>query len=219
MTPGGLSSKRCVLLAVFLVAGSSLAAETGSTAVFTDAIAAARAGEHERAVRLYSRYLVDEAQPADRLAYAYHNRANSLRALDRSEPALRDYAKAVELLPDFFYARYARATLLQQLGRYAQAIAEYDAVLAADPKADYAYYNRAHCYHLSGAYGRAVDDFSTVIERQPDHALAVLGRANAFNALGRRREAVQDYREALRLAPEDPVIRARLRELGLIGAD
>jgi tetratricopeptide (TPR) repeat protein len=184
--------------------------------LFAEAVAAARADDHRQAVSIYSRIIDEGLLTGTTLAYAYHNRAGSRRRLGESEGAVADYTSAIQLMPESPYAHYGRGSIRNEMGRYEAAIEDFDVVLDSDPDAVYARYSRAHALHLKGDMAGALDDYAEVIRRQPDHAYAHFGRGNALHTLGRRREAVRDFRAAYRLAPEDPSIRGRLSELGLI---
>jgi len=198
-----------VMVAV-LLAGSVHAGD------LEDGVAASRRGDHLEAIASYSRLLDSGQLSGESLAYVYHNRGSSRRALGQLDLAVADYGAALELMPEFSFSRYGRGVAQLQQGAFDAAIADLDAVIAKDPEATYAIYARAQAYRGKGDLARAVEDYSTVIRHQPNYAPAYFDRANARNALGRRQEALADYRAAHRLDPGDPRIRARLVELGLI---
>ena len=88
--------------------------------------------------------------------------------------------------------------------------------LLLDPDYASAYYNRAITHQDLGDLEAAISDYSEVLRLIPESVTALFFRGVTYEKLGDRGSAVRDYRRAYELAPEDPLVNAKLTELGLL---
>ena len=67
-----------------------------------------------------------------------------------------------------------------------------------------------------GYWVRAVADFDHFLRSRTDVAGVFYYRGVAYLAMGMAHLAIEDLRQAHALAPDDPTIRQKMRELGLL---
>jgi tetratricopeptide (TPR) repeat protein len=83
------------------------------------------------------------------------------------EPALADYARALEKKPDAPELLAARADILGQLGKWDQVAADYTKALEKKPDAPDLLAKRGRAYAESGKWEKAADDFGNAVRRAP----------------------------------------------------
>lgn len=71
-------------------------------------------------------------------ALAYSNRGNAYGKKGEFDRAMADYAKAIELNPNFAKAHYGRGLAYEKTGDRVKAIGDYRKVLEIDPSNQYA---------------------------------------------------------------------------------
>lgn len=160
---------------------------------------AARRGEQDRAIELYTRAIESSHLDRRALGTAYLNRGNAYLALDRHREAIADLDRAVRLDPHDVDALMSRGAA-HGVGRaYARALRDYDraASIRPDPRA---LYGRALAGRFLGQYDAALRDFSASITRRPDDLDALLQRGIVLAVLGRPFEAEADWRRVHDLA-------------------
>ena len=82
------------------------------------------------------------------------------------ETAVRYFARAYTIAPDYRQARLARGVLLaRELGRYDEALAEFNWLLARDAANGEAILNRAMLYQQIGNFEAALADFEAYTAR------------------------------------------------------
>jgi tetratricopeptide (TPR) repeat protein len=119
--------------------------------LFMAAEAAEAAGEHERAVELYQRYL--SADPDD--SVAAFNLGNVLRAAGRPAEAAHAYAQAIRHDPGFVEAWFNCADLLRSTGHFEAAREHLMHAIASDPDYSDAVYNLAALEYDCGRLAEA----------------------------------------------------------------
>jgi predicted O-linked N-acetylglucosamine transferase (SPINDLY family) len=127
-----------------------------------------RAGEHEKAERLYREII--RADPANyealhRLAFLHGQRG-------RWEDAQSLMARAIELNPRAVDAQFLRGTALQKLHRHGEAVACFDRALALNPGLAEVRLNRAASLYRLRRYEEAGDDYGRLLENAPDYPFA-----------------------------------------------
>ena len=90
---------------------------------------------------------------------------NQNKAPREHEHAIRFFARAYEVDPNFWQARVARAVLLyRELERPQEAIAEFDAILTDDPHCGPALFNRAMAMQKIGRFQDSLTDFEAFLQ-------------------------------------------------------
>ncbi len=87
--------------------------------------------------------------------------------------------------------------------------------LMLDPNYASAYYNRAITNQDLGRFEAAIADYDEVLRLIPDSVTTLFFRGVTHERLGDRRAAERDFLRARELAPNDPLVNAKLEELGL----
>jgi tetratricopeptide (TPR) repeat protein len=117
----------------------------------------------ERAV--HGRY---PAAVTARLANAHADLADLYMAAGAADEAAAQYARALELRPQFHDIRNRLAAALLELGRTEQAVAELRAVLEGNPGFLAARLNLGLAYHRQGRFGQAATEWRQCAGQQPD---------------------------------------------------
>ncbi len=110
---------------------------------------------HTEALHVYGRAL--ELAPDS--APTYHNRANTLLALNQCEEAIQDYQRAAELIPDNPEPLVPMGMAFERLLRHDEAMICYDAALRRDPNCAEAHWNRALLHLKLGRYEEGWEEF------------------------------------------------------------
>jgi tetratricopeptide (TPR) repeat protein len=103
---------------------------------------------YEEALTVYTHIL--EINPSS--AVAYHNRGNTLLALDQLPEAIASYEHAAGLMPDSAEPLVPMGTALERLGHYQEAMTCYHQALQRDPGCAEAHWNKALLNLLLGNY-------------------------------------------------------------------
>ena len=127
-----------------------------------------RAGEFDRAERLYREILRTDPtnyEALHRLAFLSGQRG-------RWEDAQSLMARAIELNPRAADALFLRGSALQKLNRHDEAIACFDRALALNPGAPEVRLNRAASLYRLRRYAEASDDYGRLLDIAPDYSFA-----------------------------------------------
>lgn len=203
-------------------------------------IAAANAGDTDRAIKLFSDclevskssveacynrgkvYLIqgdlkhaqgdlDKAIRLDsELAGAYSARSIVHRRRGNLAKAAKDLKKAIELDPEDSTALMNRADLYFLSGQYEEALADLTRVVKTNPTMTRALGNRAYILEQIGRYDDAIKDLSAIIARQPDNLLAIKHLGFVHRQKGKPSEAIRWYKAAMKL--ERDRVRQKLLE-------
>lgn len=125
----------CASLCAVFLASAALA---GAAEDFREGIAAARAGDMDKAMAIFTRVIEDGAKDAGtdvkNMASAYNLRGMCHDAKNEAELALADYSKAIELDAKMAEAYGNRAMLYMKLGDVDKAKADATAAKRIDRK-------------------------------------------------------------------------------------
>jgi tetratricopeptide (TPR) repeat protein/CHAT domain-containing protein len=137
------------------------------------------------------------------------------------ESAVKDFAEAIRISPDYAPYWESRGNALRLAGRWDEAIRDYDQAISLDDEnaARYnvrgdAYYYHADTLRLRGdqaslktaqaEFEKAVDDFTRAIDLDRSAPLYWENRGVALRKLGLFAEALADFQKAIELAETDP---------------
>jgi tetratricopeptide (TPR) repeat protein len=110
-------------------------------------------------------------------------RGNANSRLGQVQLALADWARAIQIDPNFAPAFTARGTYFRVAGDLSKALTDLDHSLQIMQSVD-AYYQRAQVYHALGEYQKAVDDYSEAIALRREAPYVYLARSVSRKALG-----------------------------------
>ncbi|NIE69127.1 tetratricopeptide repeat protein [Burkholderia sp. Ax-1719] len=199
--------------------------------VFSDALAAWRAGDHDAARAQCQRLLAADPQNIDALhlagileigrdrltARALIERAVALRVEPRllvglaltfdshseSDMAIATLARALELDPDYPHALNNLANLYDARGEHARAAALLERLVKREPDNGIAHFNLGTIMFGLGDYARAEAEMHRAIELDPHHINAWNNLANVLIATRRKQQALAMLTHALTFAPDD----------------
>ena len=210
----GVEAIRVLAILAVIIAGSAAQARAGAIADAEAGLAAARRGDYEVAVQLFSRAIDSGELSSVNLVILYDNRGNTYAVMGRHDRAIADFTEALKLAPGYPNAYNGRGNAYADKGLYDRAIAEFSRAIELNPLHRNAHYNRGRAFHNKGLYERAIADYSVAI-RLKSHADHFAHRCRAHAELGHRQNAVTDCRTALRLRPGHPAALQGLRRLGV----
>ena len=144
-----------------------------------------------------------------RSAEAHYNRGILHHEVNRSDAALADYDKAIELVPHFAEAHSNRGALLHARKQSDAALASYDKAIELDPNFADALLSRAAVLvalkrrdEALASLDRAIAIYDKAIELEPNYADALLSRAAVLMTLERWNDALASLDRAIALAPD-----------------
>jgi tetratricopeptide (TPR) repeat protein len=164
-------------------------------------IAAAKGGDYDEAIRLFTKAIESGELSRENLSIAYYNRGNAWQSKGDSDKAIADYTKAIEIDPKHARAYYNRGKAWKKKGDYDKAIADYTKAIEINPK-DADPYN-AFAWLMAtcpeGRYRdgkRAVELAEKAVALKDDfYALDTL--AVAYAEAGRFQEAIETQERAI----------------------
>ena len=119
--------------------------------------------------------------------------------MDRLQDALADFAKAIELDPEYADAWMNRGGVYYMMGQSDKAITELDRAAELNGANPQIFFNRALAHEDLGHLVDAIFDYSRVIDLVPGATAAMIGRAYLCRQL-----AVQDCQAVIEADPEGP---------------
>ena len=141
--------------------------------------------------------------------YLRYNLANALARQGRTEEAIVQYRRAVEILPSYSVNNLGAALLA--VGRIDEAIAECREATRLDPTNAQAYNNLGRALEVKGRLDEAIDAFRNAVTVRPGYALGHFNLGRVLHGRGQLDDAIVHYREALRLDPDFGPARAGLQ--------
>ena len=130
---------------------------------------------------------------------AYNNRGHALLLESKTDLALQDFNKAIELNPDYVKAYSNRGTALMNMNRNDDALKDFDRAISLMPGWEQLYVGRGNVFKNKNLWGEALKDYNKAIELKPDYADAFYARAFLYSSQGKNAEALQDYTKAIEL--------------------
>lgn len=204
--PGGPSPVAPALLALAVALMAPPAPAAGQAAA---ADSAWRAGDVERAERLYERVVAADSTHG----VALHRLALA-RAWDgRHQASLELLDRLLELQPDNAAAAVSRARVLAWSGRLAEAAATLDRMLAEDPERTEARRLRAVLQAWRGDLVGAERRWRVLVEAHPHSVESRVGLARVLRWQGRPVAASRQLEAARKAGDEEPRIRGEARQL------
>jgi len=153
-------------------------------------------GMHDRALEIYSKglRLKDDAE-------MYNSRAKLYFIKGEVQKAIRDYKKAIQLMPnraDFYVnlgASYAKA------GQYDKGLQAIEKGLSIDPDNYNARFNRSIIYLYQKRYSEQIQDLEWLLRRKPDQPDLWYEMANSYLRLNNPNKAIESLRRGLKHNP------------------
>ena len=138
------------------------------------------------------------------LAWALNQRGFRHYMNGALKKALRDFDRALEIVPGYASALGNRGSTLFEMGAHGRARADFELLARLQPENAEAHYNLGRAYSELGFPVQAAEAFGEAIRLVPDFAWAYHNRGLAYARIGQHWKAIADFEEALRLDPGDP---------------
>jgi tetratricopeptide (TPR) repeat protein len=132
--------------------------------------------------------------------------------------ALKDFTKAIEVMPDDSSYYEARLYIYNSENDSEKALGDLIHLIALQPDRIELYLHRANLYLKLTKYDESLADYEKVLATEPKNVSALAGKGEAIARKGDRKAGAEQLREALRLATdpkEKEAIQARLRAIGV----
>ncbi len=148
--------------------------------LFKQAVAHAREGRLDEAVRLFDELIRLKPDHAD----ALNDRGNALDLLRRRDEALESYERALRVRPGHIHALCGRANILQAFGRQEEALRAYDEVIAIDARYLHAWNGRGNALMALNRHREALESFLRAKAIDPAHPASNFNEGLARLSLG-----------------------------------
>jgi len=191
-----------IVIAMTLQIGTVLAEEDLDAEV-KKGLEAAKLGDHQTAVEIYSKiynHPVMKHAP-DWAAWILVKRGVSYIELGKYLEAIKDLDRSIEIDASKTAAYYHRGAARLQLGDGSDAIADFDQALKLDPKLFIAYLDRAAAYERKNMLSKSVKDYQSAFTLLPDNYYANFCLAVIYHKQGEFRKALSQVELAIRSAP------------------
>lgn len=146
-------------------------------------------------------------------ARAHNNLARLLQIRGHLDAAELEYARAVELDPEYVLAHYNWGVALLQRGRLAEAIQQLTDAVSRAPRFADARLNLGVALLRAGRTQEAASELQTAIELQPEAVDARFNLGVALQELGRDADAVRQFNEVVNVRPDLVEAQVRLGQL------
>jgi tetratricopeptide (TPR) repeat protein len=133
---------------------------------------------------------------------AHYDLGVALANCGRTEEAIAEYQKALEISPDHAKAHYSLGLALAARQRFGEAIIHYRQAVAVKPDFADAYYNLGIALAKCGRTEEAIAEYETALEISPDYADAHYNLGLALAGRKRFDEAIVHYRRAVTVKPD-----------------
>jgi Tfp pilus assembly protein PilF len=147
-------------------------------------------------------------------AQAATTRAQTLARSGKTEEALAEFNRAVELDPHNAQAFYGRGLLYQANKQHQPAIEDFTAANGLTPQRAEPMLGRAVSYLALDKVNEAVADLDEAVQADPQNGQIWTTRGLAYERLGERTKAADSYGRAISLRPRDEAARNGLARVG-----
>lgn len=134
----------------------------------------------------------------------YYARALAYGNLGKTDDALADYSKAIELNSRFVRAYAKRGAIYDNKNQPDLALADFNRSIELNPQYSYPYFRRGNIYYNTQRYDQAIADYTKAIQYDPTYTYAYINRGVMYKVQGKYDLAMSDYAKAIELDPKDP---------------
>jgi tetratricopeptide (TPR) repeat protein len=160
---------------------------------------------------------IDDPDPEQQGQALFRRGRLRMRAGDL-EPALADFDRAIELLPDFADAVASRAECLDMMGKVETARPDYERARRLWAEHRTGAPDRSYIWRQQGRLSFEVESYELALERIKTGSFPHSAVGNALMARGRPAEALRAYERALKIKEKDPALLAlRGEALSMLG--
>lgn len=158
-------------------------------------------GDFDKAIQDFTHVIETGSINTSFVADAYGNRGLSYASQGKTDLAMADYDRAIELDNSIGGLYYNRAQLFFGEGNFDKAIDDYSMSIFIRPNHARSYHMRGQCYSSKQQLDAAIADYTMAIEIDPTVATFFYDRALDYLARAEYDEAITDCTKAIELAP------------------
>lgn len=134
-------------------------------------------------------------------ANSYNNRGVLFNQINKSESAIIDFNKAINLGNNKAYTN--RGIAYSKVGKFKIALSDFNKALSLN-KSYEAYYNRGLVFFEMKKYQASIEDFNKAIEISPNIPDVYYNRGSAYRHLNKYHLAIEDYSNVIKFQPKNP---------------
>lgn len=152
--------------------------------------------------------------PTGDAAQTYTSRAQALMRSGKTDEALAEFDRALDLDPHNAEALYSRGLLYQGQGQHQLAVDDFTAANGLTPQRAEPLLGRAISYLALDKPKEAAADLDEAVQDDPQNSQIWVNRGIAYERLGDNAKAASSYSRAVTLRPRDDVARSGLARVG-----
>ncbi len=134
-------------------------------------------------------------------ALAYLGRGLIWDSSGKTDEAIADYTKALQIDPQYEPAYNNRGLIYYKQGKFDEALADFTKIIEIDPQYTDPYNNRGLVYYRQGKFDEALADFTKTIEIDPNYTFAYENRGLVYADQNKLDEAIAEYTQAIQIDP------------------
>jgi len=157
------------------------------------------------AIQTYERGITLEQTDPLAAAFCYQNRASIYIELGKSDEALADYDKSIELDPDNPLRYQLRANFYEELGEENKALIDYSKAIDLDKENPERWADRAEFHYYAGHDQDAIQDYKKVLELDSTNIDAINTIGLIYQEQGKIDLAIETYERGIALEKTDPI--------------
>lgn len=165
--------------------------------------------DYDQAMKSFKKAI--ESDPS--FTVAYYNLATLFKKIEDYDQALIDYQKTVESDPSHADAWNNQGVIYLEKKDYAKALKCLKKAVELNPKAVEIHNNLGNLYSSIKEYEKALFHYRKAIELDPNYIDAHYNLGGSYYEQGKYPEALKEFEVALRLAPQDSVIKDKVKLL------
>ena len=132
----------------------------------------------------------------------FNNRGTVFEQRGQHELALRDFTRAIALVPDDPEYYSNRGSAYRKLGRHEEALADYGRAIEIRPELALAYNNRGNVHRDLGHNEHAGEDYTEAIRLDPGFVVAYVNRGYVRREQSDHEAALADFTAAIERVPD-----------------
>ncbi len=122
--------------------------------------------------------------------------SNNVSNLNKSDEALKELDKAIEINPHNSYAWHFKGAALYKLNKSDEAIAAYDKAIEINPQSPMPWISKGVALDDLNRSDEAIKAYDKAIEINPQNSVAWYNKGNALDNLDKFNEAIKAYDKA-----------------------
>jgi len=142
-----------------------------------------------------------------------HTELGKLLAIDNPGKAKEEFAKAIELKPDYVDAQIQSVLIYEREGNLEEAIKKMENLSLTYPLNSEVLFQLGRLYFNANKTDEAISRLEKAVELMPNYSNALYSLGIAYNAKGEKEKAIKAFEKVLKLNPGNPDVMKKLEEL------